>query len=69
MKKSHKYSYIAIIILLSGLYVILNLYKGVAVRGGNPFSLYNVVKVCLVFVVGVPIAISIRRLLKRDKKD
>jgi pilus assembly protein TadC len=67
MKKINKCLYIAAFILLLVFYIIVNLYKGVAVRGGDPFSLNNVIKISLIFIIGIPIVILIQKLFFKDE--
>lgn len=69
MKKAHKYLYIALIIVLSVMFVIVNLFKGVAVRGGDPFSLNNIIKVGLIFLIGVPIVFFIKKIFTNNNTE
>ena len=69
MKKGHKYLYIALIVVLSVMFVIINLFKGAAVRGGDPFSLGNIIKIALIFLFGIPIVFLVKKFFTNNNKE
>jgi len=68
MKKVHKYLYIALTVVLSVMFVIINLFKGVAVRGGDPFSLSNISKIGFIFLIGIPIVFLVNKFFTNNKR-
>jgi hypothetical protein len=51
------------------MYIIVNLYKGVAVRGGDPFSLHNIIKISFIFIAGFLIVILTKKIFHKEEKE
>lgn len=69
MKRTSKILYSLAFLGLLIMYIILNLYKGVAVSGGDPFSFHNIAKMSLIFIVGIPAGLFIKRILSEENDD
>jgi hypothetical protein len=57
-----------LLVFLLILLFVLNLYKGVVVTGGNPFSLKNIINVSIFFLIGVPLILLLKNLFSNYKK-
>ena len=68
IKFFEKAALILILIICAGIFIYGNLYKGVAGTDESPFSLNNFIKIVLIFLIGVPAIIGLKKIFKNKNK-